>query len=142
MSYESESFRDLLEKRVSLSPAVRILLAVTVILGGIAFFFLGIIFLLQLPNVPPPHPIAVKLLSFVMAFMGACFLWVGSRLIRSSAESSKLLSPLALSRCSLVVGALAVGMLIAAVEAQSLSFLATAVALVAFSYWLFPLERR
>ena len=140
MSREPESVRDLLDQRVSVPPFVRILLAVAVIAGGLAFSLLGAILFFREPPAPYPHPAGAVLFSVAMAAMGAGFLWIGWRLVRMRAESSNLLSPIARRRCSFIVGVLAACMLAAAVEARSLMFLAAAVAFVPFSYWLFPLE--
>ncbi|MEO7107334.1 MAG: hypothetical protein ABIZ09_13250 [Rhodoferax sp.] len=142
MSFESEIFRNLLEKEVRISPLVRVFLAVIVIVGGLSFFILGGILLFTRPTVAPPHPVAAKLLSLFLSLMGAGFFWVGSQFIRARAVTSYLFSPRARRHCSLVVGLLAVCMLIAASEFQSIQFFANAIALVAFSYWLFPLADR
>ena len=142
MSIEQPSVRKLLETKVVVRPVVRVMLAVVVAAGGLAFGAFGASILLLKPSAPYPHPFGVALLSVGLVALGAGFLWVGVRLLRPRADSENLLSPQVRRRCSLIVGGLGVGMVVAAFEAGNLWFFATAAGLIVFSYWLFPLERR
>ena len=142
MSVEPPSIRSLLETTVVIRPIVRILLAVVVVAGGLAFVAIGAAFLFRTPPVPYPHPVGAAVFSVVISALGAGFVWVGLRLMRARIGTENLLSPIARRRCSLIVGGLSVGMVAAAFDARNVWFLSTAAGLVVFSYWLFPLERR
>jgi len=142
MPIERPSVRDLLEQKVVVRPFVRILLAATVMIGGLAFVAFGMILFFSEPLTPYPHPVGAALLAVAVAAAGIGFFWIGVRLIRARTASSALLSPVARRRCSLIVGSLAVSMLVVAFETSRVLFFATAVGLILISYWLFPLERR
>ena len=105
MSYEPESFRDLLEKEVTIGPVMRVLLAAIVILGGLVFILLGCLFLFLQPTVPPPHPVGAGLLSLIVAMMGLGFVWISSRLFRERVVSCKLLFLHIFSHSRIVVAA-------------------------------------
>nr|WP_295785477.1 hypothetical protein [Rhodoferax sp.] len=142
MSLEEPSIRNLLDTKVSLHPATRVLLACIVIAGGLAFAAFGAVFFFHRPSTPYPHPLGAAIFSLVILAFGVGFVWVGARLVRKRAESENLLSPLARRRSSLVVACLAAAALALAVEADSLQFLVTGVGLLLFSYWLFTLDQR
>jgi hypothetical protein len=132
--------RDQLEGKVVLSPVVRILLALVVATGGLAFCVIGAILLLWKPPTPAPHSIAAALFLIGMVALGAGFLWIGIRLARLRSDSENLLSPKVRRRCSLIVGGLGACVFVGAFEWDNVWFFAGAVATVLFSYWLFPLE--
>lgn len=143
MPFEQQTLRDLLEERVSVSPPVRIALAVSIIAGGLCFVAVGsVAFFFVMSSVQPVHKVAAAALSVAVAMLGVAFLWLGIRLARTRADRHKLLSAVARRRCSLIVGGLAACMLAGAYEANSILYLASAVGMVVFSYWLFPLDRR
>ena len=131
-----------MEQKVVVRPFVRILLAATVMTGGLAFVAFGMILFFSEPLTPYPHPVGAALLAVAVTAAGIGFLWIGLRLIRARATSSALLSSVTRRRCSLIVGGLAVSMLVVAFETSRVLFFATAVGLILISYWLFPLERR
>ena len=139
MSSEHSSLRSLFERKVVVSPLVRVLLALTVMAGGLAFVATGAMVLFSKPAGAYPSPAGVALLSVAMVAAGMCFLWIGMRLVRAQAAMNNLLSFAARRRCSLIVGGLAVSMLAFAVEERSALFLTTAAGLVVFSYFIFPL---
>ena len=134
--------REFLESRVAVPAAVRILLAVVVVVGGLVSAVLGTMLLFRAPPTPAPHPVGAALVAIGMIAFGAGFLWIGLRLMRRKAGSENLLSPAARRRCSFIVAGLAVFMVIGAVEAKNDWFYVTAAGLVLFSYWLFPKESR
>lgn len=142
MAFEPQSLRSLLETKVEVPPVVRVILAVVVAVGGLAFGAIGAAVLLWKPSIHSAHPFGVALLSVAMVALGVGFLWVGLRLMRARADTENLLSPYVRRRCSLIVGGLGVGMFLAALETENAWFFVTAVGLIVFSYWLFPLERR
>ena len=139
MSLERPSWRGQLERQVVVRPLVRVLLALTVIAGGIASAALGAVLFFSKPALPYLSPLGAALLSVVLFATGLGFFWVGMRLIRADAATNNLLSPGARRRCSLVVGGVAAGMLVLAFEAQSALFLIAAAGVFVFSYFLFPL---
>jgi hypothetical protein len=141
MSLEQPSLRSLLERQVVVRPVVRMVLALTVMAGGLAFAAVGVLVFFTKPAIAHPNPIGIGLLSVAMAFAGLGFLWVGTRLIRAQAPTSSLLSPAARRRCSLLVGGLGACMLVVAFDAQSPLYLIAGAGLVVFSYFLFPLVR-
>ena len=141
MPLEQPSLRSLLERRIVVRPVVRVILAVTVIAGGLAFAALGALVFFAKPSVPHSNPVGMGLLSIVMALAGLGFLWLGMRLISARTASNNLLSPSARRWCSLLVGGLAACMWVLALDARSPLFLIVAAGLVVFSYFLFPLAR-
>ncbi len=139
MSAEPSFFRTLLERPVVVRPLVRILLALTVMAGGLALAGVGVLVFFSKPAGTYPSPVGVAVLSVAMVAAGVCFLWVALRLFRAHSTRSNVLSPSARRRSSLVVGGLAVGMLAVAFEKRSALGLAAAALLLVFSYFLFPL---
>ena len=124
----------LLDRPILLHPAFRVLLAIPVILGGLAFVALGLVSLYS--------GRATFLPALLIGALGVGFVFVGVRLASRSAASSNVFGPVARRVCGLVVGGLALGVAFHSWQAQDSSSAESAVFAGFMAYWLLrPHER-
>ena len=86
------------------------------------------------------HTVAAATLAAFIAAFGCGILWLGLRLLRARATSAGLLGIVARRRISLIVGLLAACAFAFALQIRSAECVLLSAWLVAFSYFLFPVE--
>jgi hypothetical protein len=128
---------EVLNRSIPVAPAVRIALAVVLLLGGAVLVLSVVLVLFAIPHRPVPHPTGALLVTVLVLGLGCGFFFVGVRLLRSRSRSGVLFSPRARTICGLLFGAAAIGMGVGAWWSDSVAPAIQAIAVALFSFLLF-----
>jgi hypothetical protein len=117
---------------------IRILLGVVVLVGGVAFAAVGLMFLVVRDWADAPHPIGLLVLQVLLLVMGLAFAYVGMRVLAVK-DGDRMLSPGA-SRIGgvfmVVLGLMIISFALFAHFPEFVEHLVTGGALIAWGVWM------
>lgn len=111
MDDRSDFFQRQAESQVRLPKAIRLVLAVVVLLGA-AFFILIAVVLFTADRSKMPSPMGALILALFSVALGSAFAYVGWRLLQIRKQSDHLLSPMGSHVASCCVAAVGAAMMV------------------------------